>query len=577
MKTTLLAGLVLTSATALFTSSASAAVSCDVTSGPTPTVNVTLTAPGDQALITVDDFTYIRVNDAQCFDPTITAATTDNVDAIHVNDTTAGATATVIRNPKAFAPGATSELGTSEIEFDVDFGIGAADTLQLEGNAGPDTFVAGTNGINTNSPDPLPDVDIVATAADRHVYIGGGGTDVLSAGGNALTGGPISVPAELRGDAGTDQLEGGTDDDTLDGGADTDNVSYSRAPAGVTVDLATTGPQPTGGAGTDTLTSLERVIGSDHDDRITAVPTADTVISGGEGNDVLVGSLHSDAIIGGLGNDSLDDGGGQGSDIVEGGPGIDTITYARASNRVRINLDTTNPQSTYGAGQDMISFVENVEGSPFDDELFGTPDENVITGGAGKDTIDGSTGPDEFRVRDGESDQVICGDGADIVSADRVGVDALNGCETTDFAPEPTAPEQPGNNQPGTGNPTPPPALDSSILLRVGGSKSQRALRSRHVTLTSTCPAERCTITASPILKVAKKGRKAAITRSLPAVQTTLLPAVQRTLKVTLTKKHLATLKAAKRRGAKATITVAVTARDAAGNATTINRKIALR
>jgi len=65
----------------------------------------------------------------------------------------------------------------------------------------------------------------------------------------------------LIGDGNNNVIEGGLGNDTLDGGAGTDTVSYEHAAVGVTVNLMLSGPQNTIGAGTDTLSNFEILLG----------------------------------------------------------------------------------------------------------------------------------------------------------------------------------------------------------------------------------------------------------------------------------------------------------------------------
>ena len=66
----------------------------------------------------------------------------------------------------------------------------------------------------------------------------------------------------LNGGNGVDFLEGGAGNDVLNGGADFDFATYIVATSAVTVNLAITTAQNTGGAGTDTLSGIEGLIGS---------------------------------------------------------------------------------------------------------------------------------------------------------------------------------------------------------------------------------------------------------------------------------------------------------------------------
>ena len=67
------------------------------------------------------------------------------------------------------------------------------------------------------------------------------------------------------GGEGDDRLRGGDGADVINGGGGVDTASYRYSGTGVTIDLAT-GRGSGGMAEGDELTSIERVIGSDHDD-----------------------------------------------------------------------------------------------------------------------------------------------------------------------------------------------------------------------------------------------------------------------------------------------------------------------
>ena len=59
---------------------------------------------------------------------------------------------------------------------------------------------------------------------------------------------------------GTSTLVGGLGDDTLNGGGNVDTASYAGATSGVTVSLVVAAAQSTGGAGADTLISIENLL-----------------------------------------------------------------------------------------------------------------------------------------------------------------------------------------------------------------------------------------------------------------------------------------------------------------------------
>ena len=128
----------------------------------------------------------------------------------------------------------------------------------------------------------------------------------------------------LSGIAGDDTFDGGAGDDTLDGGTGSDTASYASAASAVSVSLAAGGPQATGGAGTDTLLSIEHLVGSVFDDALTGDGGAN-VLSGLAGNDRLEGGAVNDTLRGGVGDDILI--GGAGADVLDGGDGFDFVSY----------------------------------------------------------------------------------------------------------------------------------------------------------------------------------------------------------------------------------------------------------
>lgn len=137
----------------------------------------------------------------------------------------------------------------------------------------------------------------------------------------------------LVGGIGNDQLEGGQGDDIYDGGAGQDTAVFGAA--NNTVRLAVVGPQATG-EGSDTLISIENVIG-------------------GAGNDRISGNASGNRLDGGLGQDILSGGGAQ--DVLTGGGGADTFLYSLASDSLagRSTRDTITDFN--GAAGDRINLA----------------------------------------------------------------------------------------------------------------------------------------------------------------------------------------------------------------------------
>ncbi len=118
------------------------------------------------------------------------------------------------------------------------------------------------------------------------------------------------------GGKGNDTFTGGAGADKLLGGSGTDTASYAGAHAGVTASLADA-LSNSGDAAGDTYSSIERLIGSSHNDRL-----------GGNGG--------ANSLSGGSGSDSLD--GGAGKDTLNGGSGADHFYFDTALSSG--NIDT---------------------------------------------------------------------------------------------------------------------------------------------------------------------------------------------------------------------------------------------
>jgi Ca2+-binding RTX toxin-like protein len=199
----------------------------------------------------------------------------------------------------------------------------------------------------------------------------------------------------INGLAGNDTLSGGLGNDTLDGGADLDTASYASATGAVTAFLWSN--QVTGADGTDSLISIENLIGSGFADRLDGTNSAND-LSGGAGADTLNAYAGADTLSGGAGNDTLD-----------GGADLDTVSYASATGAVTVFL--WGSQATGADGTDAVYNTENVIGSGFADRLDGTNSANDLSGGAGNDTLYGYAGND--TIAGGAGNDTLDG-GADL-------------------------------------------------------------------------------------------------------------------------------------------------------------------
>jgi Ca2+-binding RTX toxin-like protein len=148
----------------------------------------------------------------------------------------------------------------------------------------------------------------------------------------------------------------------MSGGSQTDTVSYAGAVGAVTVALIA-GAQATGGAGSDTISGVENLTGSNHGDTLTG-NSGVNVLTGVSGNDVLSGLGGNDTLFGDLGGDTLV--GGTGRDIMTGGASGDAFDF-----------NAVSETGTTGGTRDQI--VDFAAGS---DEIdLATIDANTTAGG----------------------------------------------------------------------------------------------------------------------------------------------------------------------------------------------------
>ena len=185
--------------------------------------------------------------------------------------------------------------------------------------------------------------------------------------------------------------------DVLEGGGGTDTVSYRDATFGVSVSLAVSGAQYTGGGGTDTLVSIEGLKGSAYADSLTGDLGAN-VLEGGAGNDTLDGSGGTDTAVysGAWQNYALTSLGGGSftiKDTREGSPdGTDTVSGVESlsfSNGTFSAAYILAHAISGGSGNDVLG------GTSGDDAILGLGGNDWIYGGQGNDTLDGGAGRDE--------------------------------------------------------------------------------------------------------------------------------------------------------------------------------------
>jgi Ca2+-binding RTX toxin-like protein len=288
---------------------------------------------------------------------------------------------------------------------DVIEGLGGNDTINggggndtICGDADNDTVNGGTGNDHLEGGETGTDVDTVTFLGSEVGSTGvtaslqTGTATVFMSETNTLTGFENLTGSNgfdnLTGDDGPNAMDGldradnltglGGDDvitDPAGGTGDTDELHYenSPGPGGIVADLsAGTVDGTAAGAGTDTVSGVFGVDGTSFDD-------------------VIAGDANHNSLVGGSGNDLLAALGG--SDNVIGQDGTDTVNYATETGPIVADLSSFNSNNvTAPGGNDSVFGVENMIGSPQDDQITGGPENNSFDGRGGADQLNGGTG-----------------------------------------------------------------------------------------------------------------------------------------------------------------------------------------
>ncbi|MFO1412642.1 MAG: calcium-binding protein [Burkholderiales bacterium] len=328
----------------------------------------------------------------------------------------------------------TGGVALGEADDGDDYLAGGAGNDTLAGDAGSDSLY-GDDGDDTLFGDS--DFTSLGLQGDDHLE-GGAGNDMLRGYGGADT---------LLAGSGSDTLYGEAGDDYLDVGANVGGVADINTAYGGDGDDTIVGylgqqNNLVGEAGDDTITGEGHVWGQAGNDTLVVRGTyvdgptqQQSVVQGGDGDDVIRLPNGGASAYGEAGNDVLEGGagtsfmsGGSGEDVVAGGTG-DDYAWGEAGVDALTGGDG-NDQLAGGDGDDEVS------GDAGDDVLFGNDGNDTLAGGPGRSYLDGGAGDDRYLIEGDEAAVTIVDRGgnnvvefADGIVAEAlsfgVGVDAL--------------------------------------------------------------------------------------------------------------------------------------------------------
>ncbi len=247
---------------------------------------------------------------------------------------------------------------------------------RLVSGLGADTL-AGREGNDTlDGGDGLDTVSFAGAATAVNITVAnnavGEGNDLLIDMENAIGSDHNDT---INGTAGANVFEGGGGDDQMFAGGGIDTASYAGSAAAVTVSLAQQGGlQNTKGAGKDTMSGFENLLGSSK-------------------GDTLRGDANNNRLEGDDGADTL--GGGLGADTLDGGSGADVVDYRGVvGSGVTVSLASPGAQAVAAGMNHTLMSISHLIGSRSNDSLTGNGGGNRLDGGGGSDALAGGVGVD---------------------------------------------------------------------------------------------------------------------------------------------------------------------------------------
>ena len=198
----------------------------------------------------------------------------------------------------------------------------------------------------------------------------------------------------LIGDNGLNSFDGLAGDDVMKGrrGVDTLGLTFANSKAWVNLRGGTSISVTDG---SDTISSMENVIGSPFDDYVTGTGRAN-VLFGAGGHDTLYGRAGDDILIG-----------FQGHDTMFGGAGVADFASYSDEPGLPVDINLLLGEANRSDGNDALEGIEMVEGSDMDDTITGDNGPNFFFAEEGDDTINGKGGSDLIFFLDAQNGVVV--------------------------------------------------------------------------------------------------------------------------------------------------------------------------
>lgn len=321
------------------------------------------------------NFTIHGANDAASIgDPTVHDVTEDtNVDSS--GNLTASGTISISdtdQNQSAFQTTVTGDagnLGSLQLAANGQYTYSVANSAVQDlgdGDTKVDTFtVTSVDGTTKQVSFTIHgQTDVIIGTPNDDTLVGTNGADII------------------QGLAGNDAITGRGGNDQIDGGDGVDLSIYSAATGAISVDLAAGTVDGDASVGHDTLTSIERVRGTNFNDSYTA--------AGYSGSGLPPGFPPTFNEFEGLGGD----------DQITGN-GSTKVSYLNAAAAVTVDIAAGTGHGTAAGdladvGNDTFSGVNSARGSNFNDTLLGSNSSTIelFEGRGGDDFIDGRGGID---------------------------------------------------------------------------------------------------------------------------------------------------------------------------------------